>query len=111
MNPIFRRVASSRVPSSNTGSMVEATRRRTRSQSADPAAAAGDDDGAATSRPKKQTKMRTKKSKQTKDETKNGNPLDEPWYTMFTKGDEEYDAYMGREWGFEKVRAIRRLCY
>jgi hypothetical protein len=28
---------------------------------------------------------------------------DGPWYTMFTKGDEEYDQYMATEWGFEKV--------
>ena len=25
-----------------------------------------------------------------------------PWYTFFTKGDEDYDRYMSTEWGFEK---------
>jgi hypothetical protein len=29
---------------------------------------------------------------------------DGPWYTMYTKGDEEYDQYiMATKWGFEKV--------
>lgn len=27
---------------------------------------------------------------------------DGPWYTMFTKSDEEYNHYMSTEWGFEK---------
>jgi hypothetical protein len=27
----------------------------------------------------------------------------QPWYTVFTKGDEEYNHYMATEWGFEKV--------
>ena len=31
-----------------------------------------------------------------------------PWYHMFTKGDKEYDQYMATEWGFEKVKEIRR---
>jgi hypothetical protein len=26
-----------------------------------------------------------------------------PWYSLFTKGDEEYDKYMATEWGIEKV--------
>jgi hypothetical protein len=29
---------------------------------------------------------------------------DEPWYTVFTNGDEQYTEYMRNEWGFEKVR-------
>ena len=32
-----------------------------------------------------------------------------PWYHMFTKGDKEYDQYMATEWGFEKVKRIRRV--
>ena len=28
---------------------------------------------------------------------------EEPWFHFFTKGDEEYTAYMTNEWGFEKV--------
>ena len=32
-----------------------------------------------------------------------------PWYDMFTKGDKEYDQYMATEWGFEKVKRIRRV--
>ena len=31
------------------------------------------------------------------------------WYTVFTKGDEEYDQYMATEWGFEKVSISRFL--
>ena len=26
-----------------------------------------------------------------------------PWYTIYTKGDPEYDLYMSTAWGFEKV--------
>ena len=27
---------------------------------------------------------------------------DDPWYRIFTRGDDEYDRYMATEWGFEK---------
>lgn len=30
---------------------------------------------------------------------------DEPWFNIFTKGDEEYTTYMTNEWGFETVSA------
>lgn len=35
-------------------------------------------------------------------ETQHGKVPDSPWYSFFTKGDAEYDAYMANEWGFEK---------
>jgi len=36
-----------------------------------------------------------------------------PWYRIFTKGDEEYDEYMSKEWSFEKrgdVPLFEKLC-
>ena len=27
-----------------------------------------------------------------------------PWYNIFTQGDTNYNDYMAKEWGFEKVR-------
>lgn len=32
--------------------------------------------------------------------------VDGPWWDFFTKEDEEYNAYMGNEWGFEKVGSV-----
>lgn len=26
-----------------------------------------------------------------------------PWYNIFTNGDNNYNDYMAKEWGFEKV--------
>lgn len=47
---------------------------------------------------KKKAKVATPSSTASKASTKSG---DEPWFTFFTKGDEEYNAYMSNEWGFE----------
>ena len=36
-----------------------------------------------------------------------------PWYTVYTKGDAEYNTYMATEWGFEKrgdVPLFEKLC-
>jgi DNA-3-methyladenine glycosylase I len=46
-----------------------------------------------------------KKSRKSRDQAKNQENETshaEPWFTAFTKGDDEYDAYMSTEWGFEK---------
>ena len=40
-------------------------------------------------------------------------PKPKPWFTVFTKGDAEYDRYMSTEWGFEKrgdVPLFEKLC-
>jgi DNA-3-methyladenine glycosylase I len=49
--------------------------------------------------PNKPTKKQKEQSNTT---TPQSSELALPWYTKFTKGDEEYNTYMSTEWGFEK---------
>jgi hypothetical protein len=49
------------------------------------------------------TKKREKKEKEPSHSDPPVAGGDEPWYTVFTKGDEHYTEYMKNEWGREKV--------
>jgi hypothetical protein len=70
-----------------------------------------DDDADETKTKKSKSTTSSKDIKTKKKNVKNEPSLfkpatggDEPWYTVFTKGDEQYTEYMKTEWGVEKVR-------
>jgi hypothetical protein len=79
---------------------------KTRSRSTSTAAAAV--------KPKAVTKPKLAAAKKKTSKKESSSPIDDdenrPWYRKaFTKGDDEYDRYMGTEWGFEKVSFSSRL--
>mmetsp|Transcript_20293 Transcript_20293/g.57620 ORF Transcript_20293/g.57620 Transcript_20293/m.57620 type:complete len:394 (+) Transcript_20293:97-1278(+) len=63
---------------------------------------------ASSSFPPSKTKKKTRNAKKkaetdgTEEDDGNTDNRSKPWYTMFTKGDKQYDRYMATEWGFEK---------
>jgi DNA-3-methyladenine glycosylase I len=62
-------------------------------------------DGEVVSNKEKKSNSRKKKSNDTATITIETDPIvehEKAWYTIFTKGDIEYDAYMANEWGYEK---------
>ena len=58
-----------------------------------------------TGSPSKSKKKTPKKDQSNLEETETA--THDPWYRVFTKGDEEYDRYMATEWGFEKVQLLQ----
>lgn len=52
---------------------------------------------------KKRRKAGRMKKEDSDDVVDNEKATTGPWYTSFTKGDEQYERYMATEWGFEKV--------
>ncbi|KAG7370698.1 3-methyladenine DNA glycosylase [Nitzschia inconspicua] len=60
------------------------------------------DEDSPPTRTTKKTKKSTNKKSSTKINDNSSTTSDGPWYTVFTKGDEQYTDYMKNEWGFEK---------
>lgn len=53
----------------------------------------------------KSTKTRIQRNKSVvKNSKRNVDSESAAWYTVFTKGDKEYNEYMANEWGYERVR-------
>ena len=53
----------------------------------------------------KSTKTRIQRNKAVvKSSKRNIDSESAAWYTVFTKGDKEYNEYMANEWGYERVR-------
>ena len=58
-----------------------------------------------TSKTVKSTKTRIQRNKAiVKSSKRNIDSESAAWYTVFTKGDNQYNEYMANEWGYERVR-------
>jgi hypothetical protein len=86
--------------------------RSTRSSTKRSASAEGSKDDSKTSPAKAKKSKKENKKNIPKTDTSLGQSAiatDGPWYTVFTKGDEQYTEYMKNEWGFEKVSICQKM--
>ncbi|KAL3919928.1 MAG: hypothetical protein SGILL_003505, partial [Bacillariaceae sp.] len=94
-----------KLPTHVAGVLQEATmstsakRRSTRKAKADDEEPGNKKQKRASAKTKKTTKKATSGKKDAKT---SANDRNNPWYTVFTKDDEQYNEYMKKEWGFEK---------